>query len=171
MRIGNIHKYHYSWFKTFFLTVITHSWASAGPNCIIRRLWSLTIGQFVVTICFCDSQKYVFHIACKWALYGTHSGPISTLTAWPSEKRLYEFYVSPWIFIQINNFFELLVPRIEPLFFEPSLWDAPEEWQMEGSGSSGAWIFNLRDLQRCSTTLPCIVLRKKRLWGPLWKVQ
>ena len=39
----------------------------------------------------------------------------SALSTWPSERRLYEFCVSPWIFIQINNFFKLPVPGIEPL--------------------------------------------------------
>ena len=40
---------------------------------------------------------------------------MSDLTAWPSERRLYEFCMSPWIFIRVNNFFKLPAPGIEPL--------------------------------------------------------
>ena len=55
----------------FFITDVTHSWASGGANCIIWRL--------------CHS-------------------PIQ-----------YEICMSPWIFIQINNFFKLPAPGIKPL--------------------------------------------------------
>ena len=47
--------------------------------------------------------------------YSTHCGPTSAQTYWPSEKRLYYFCVSLWIFIQINNYFKLLALEIEPL--------------------------------------------------------
>ena len=43
-----------------------------------------------------------------YAHCSTHCGPTSTLSTWPFERRLlffYDFSVSPWIFIQINNFF------------------------------------------------------------------
>ena len=48
-------------------------------------------------MCFSASRKYVFHIGLKRkpnmdrVPYSTHSGPMSALSAWPSEQNLYDF--------------------------------------------------------------------------------
>ena len=68
--------------EVFFLTDVTHSWASAGPNCLIWRLchspiqyvvmtrirfsWQTILINNSVTVCFCALLKYVFHIDCAW---------------------------------------------------------------------------------------------------------
>ena len=66
-----------TFFIFIFLTDITHSWASAGPNCIIWRLCHSPMVSMLlhieladklynsVTVRFCASQKYVFHIGWK----------------------------------------------------------------------------------------------------------
>ena len=77
--------------------------------------------RYHLTRVVCASQKYFFHIGCKWEMNvdqahgSTHCGPTSTLSTWPYEQRLFFIMIFVGIFIQINNFFKLLAPGIEPL--------------------------------------------------------
>ena len=65
--------------------------------------------------------SFVLHkgMSFKWetecGLGTLHCGLMSPVAPWPSEQMLYEFCLSPWIFIQINNFFKLPALGIEPL--------------------------------------------------------
>ena len=85
---------------------------ATGVSFLLGRRYHLT------HVRVCAKQNHFFQIGRKWEMHcSTYCRPTSTLFTWPSEHRLlfYDFCGNPGIFIQINNFFKLPVPVIEPL--------------------------------------------------------
>ena len=96
----------------FFVTDVTHSWASTGPNCIIRRLCHSPLADKLynsVTVCFHVSPSILIQISN----FSKLPAPIEPLTLRLQSQRSAS---TPWG----THFMRILMVRIPVCCFQSS---------------------------------------------------